>query len=252
MSNLTDSIKDLNRLEVNKVEYVQYDTVLRILKEQEQIQTLEAQQAQQYNDDNCTPHVGETIKYFFTRKVLLFPPLWLLILLSPDIFEYFGRTIQIPHKLFDFIKVLVVLPFVISANQTAKFYFKDCQNDMEEGVPNAKTIVKYITQSWVLYVALSTSMFLYAVNFEALGMDVVKDIVGTLNVASWLFGLAIFTMWRWFRKEYHFLFSTNSDSSDANSTWNILTPVQKTGKSLAIFFFVIWILTNIFIHLSQQ
>lgn len=248
MSKLENGVKALETLKVQDVHYVPVDAVLSMISKHDQ----ENKPKEQYDDVNCTPSVKETIRYFFTRSVLLFPPLWLLILLSPDILSNFGIVVQIPNKLYELIKIFVVLPFAIALNQTAIYYFKDCQNDMETDVPSAKTIVRYITQSWILYVLLSTTMFLYAVNFEALGMDVIKDIVGTLNVASWLFGLGIFTMWRWFRKEYHFLFSSNKDNTDSNSTWDTLTPIQKTAKSLAILFFVIWTLTNIYIQLSQQ
>jgi hypothetical protein len=224
------------------------ESVLKLLAENE----AQATEIHYMDEDTCVPNTVNTVKYFLSQKSLLLSLFWLLVLLSPDIALEFNRVLVFPPKVFEFCKIFSVIPIAIALSNTATFYFKDCQSDYEVGVPTAKTIAKYITQSWLLYIGLSTTTYLYTVNFEALGIDVIKDIVGTLNVASMIFGLAIFTLWRWFRTEYHFLFSTIENMEDSNSTWGQLTAVQKSSKSLAILFFVIWILTNIYIHLSAQ
>jgi hypothetical protein len=209
------------------------------------------------NTEDCFPTIESTIKYFFTRSVLLITLIGLLLLNTPELLNvFFGIKFSLNEKLFEFIKILVTIPCVVALHQTALNYFRECVQEKIEGTINTEQLVSYTFQTWYLSIAVSTIMYIYPVNFEALGMDVFKDVLRTLNVASMLFAGTVFILWRFFTLDYRFLFSPvdfdNDEKTSIYGAWQQLSPTQRIIKSIVTLFFVLYILTTIWETVSFQ
>jgi hypothetical protein len=89
-------------------------------------------------------------------------------------------------KLYEIFKLSFILSTSIWVSKTATYYFTNVEEEYENGVPSPKTTSKYISTSFVVYVCVSSFLYIYAVNFEALGVENIRDILGTINSATML------------------------------------------------------------------
>ncbi len=186
------------------------------------------------------------VKHFFTRKALVLSALIFVLLNLDLIAPLFHYTFNWSEKFYNLLKIAFVLPIAYSTVKTLNKAFEDFDNHSESGVPSPRTVIYYISQSWLLYILLGTGLTVYNFNLESIGIENLSDFVATINAMLTLLAITQFLVWRWFRKFYEFLFSTVDDMYDSNSTWMTLPAHIKTYVSLSLFLIILWITSNVF------
>lgn len=250
MTNLEQHFTDkvVTQLDFNS-KYIKLDDAIELAKEIENAY----KEKQELSNNNGAKElqamfdVQDLLKFFFTRKVLLLALLMLIVMNLDMIFFMFNYEFIWEAKAKLLFKIAFVIPLAIATSQTLNHAFRNFKNETEEGVPSPRTVIYYITQSWLLYVMLSTGLTIYNFNLESVGIENLSDFVATFNILTSLLALIQFIMWRWFRLYYNFIFSTLDDINDSNSTFNIITPSQKTYIAITLILGLLWTAKDIFI-----
>lgn len=236
-----------NLLEQNKQnilgkDYIEVETLLNILPEK-QVTT----QDLEYEKKS----IKEVVFYAFKNVFFWLSVLFLFLLISDVIMLNFNKQLVWNVKLYELFKVLFVLFNVVWISKTAAYYFDGVEEHYENGVPSPQTTAKYIATSFITYVIVSSFLYIYAVNFEALGVENLRDIIGTINIATMLLASTQFILYRWFKKPYDFMFSTLDDKHDSYTLWKNLNLANKFYICLILFISIFYILSQIYISVSQ-
>jgi hypothetical protein len=202
-------------------------------------------------DDSVFPSRKEIL-----LKVVKYKSFWItlalfLVLFSEVIALNAGYELKWNTKLFEILKISFIFFLVNTVANLAKYYFSCVPDNYESGVPTPKIMVGYIANSFITYVVISSFLYMFSINFEALGVENIKDILGTINVVCMILASAQFILYRFFNGIYNFINSTTSNEEDSNSLWKLLKHDTKFYIALGLFLGLLQILSYIYVSISQ-
>lgn len=224
MKNFLEDLKDLDTIELNGKIYIPYKSVVEMYSKPDsgEVEVMESY-----------PSLLQMVQKLVSLKTFYIALILLVLLLSSSVGILFGYKITYPVSLFEFLKIVFVVISTFIVKELANFYYKD-STDYDHNVPSPKRIVRDLTKGFLFYVSLSSFLFMISVNFEALGIEILKDILAVYLTLICFLSISIIILDKWFNPIYNFLVGTKENETDFPSGWEGLNYKDQLQSTILI------------------